>query len=162
MSSRCPEVAVSSGVVLYLAIVVMWLCVLVPMWLHRDRNTLAEAHKDTEYAYDERAIDEDSAETLAEPLPASSADPSVSPSSPSSLSSSLSSPPPLGDDVSPSGAEEAAPGARAASETGPRPRPSGPRRGSPRPAGPPPVGPRPSAAARNSAAGPRRWPSAGA
>jgi hypothetical protein len=34
-------VAVSS-VLLYLAIVVMWLCVLVPMWLRRDRTTLIE------------------------------------------------------------------------------------------------------------------------
>ncbi|MFF3445339.1 hypothetical protein [Streptosporangium sp. NPDC002721] len=72
----------SSGVVLYLAIVVMWLCVLVPMWLHRDRNTLAESHKDVEpYAYDERVIDEDSAETLTEPLPVSSADAPAPPSS---------------------------------------------------------------------------------
>ncbi|MEU7004438.1 hypothetical protein [Nonomuraea sp. NPDC046570] len=31
-----------SSVLLYLAIVVMWLCVLVPMWLRRDRNNLAE------------------------------------------------------------------------------------------------------------------------
>jgi hypothetical protein len=32
----------SGSVVLYLAIVVMWLCVLVPMWLRRDRSNLAE------------------------------------------------------------------------------------------------------------------------
>ncbi|MEV2267747.1 divisome protein SepX/GlpR [Nonomuraea africana] len=31
-----------SSVLLYLAIVVMWLCVLVPMWLRRDRSNLAE------------------------------------------------------------------------------------------------------------------------
>lgn len=31
-----------SPVFLYLAIVVMWLCVLVPMWLRRDKNNLAE------------------------------------------------------------------------------------------------------------------------
>ncbi|GAA3164947.1 hypothetical protein GCM10010466_64760 [Planomonospora alba] len=36
-----------SSVVLYLAIVVMWLCVLVPMWLRRDRTTtLVEAEAD--------------------------------------------------------------------------------------------------------------------
>lgn len=96
--------AVSSGVVLYLAIVVMWLCVLVPMWLHRDRNTLSENHKDIEpYAYDERAIDEDSAETLTEPLPVTSDD----------LPSSSS------EDGFPShGAEEASPGTQAESGTG--------------------------------------------
>ncbi|WP_436761057.1 divisome protein SepX/GlpR [Streptosporangium sp. V21-05] len=94
----------SSGVVLYLAIVVMWLCVLVPMWLHRDRNTLSESHKDIEpYAYDERAIDEDSAETLTEPLPVTSDD----------LSSSSSE-----EDLSSPGAEEGSPGTLAASETG--------------------------------------------
>ncbi|TDD31838.1 hypothetical protein E1286_44340 [Nonomuraea terrae] len=31
-----------SGVLLYLAIVVMWLCVLIPMWLRRDKTNLAE------------------------------------------------------------------------------------------------------------------------
>ncbi|WP_063780539.1 divisome protein SepX/GlpR [Nonomuraea sp. SBT364] len=31
-----------SGAFLYLAIVIMWLCVLVPMWLRRDKNNLAE------------------------------------------------------------------------------------------------------------------------
>ncbi|MGN9840580.1 divisome protein SepX/GlpR [Nonomuraea sp. H19] len=31
-----------SGVLLYLAIVVMWLCVLIPMWLRRDKSNLAE------------------------------------------------------------------------------------------------------------------------
>jgi hypothetical protein len=106
-------VAVSSGVVLYLAIVVMWLCVLVPMWLHRDRNTLTEDHKDAEpYSYDERVIDEDSAETLAEPLPV-----------PSAESSSSS---PLGDDEPSPGAEEASAGAQAEPETGieVQPRPS--------------------------------------
>ncbi|MEU4406426.1 hypothetical protein AB0F88_18045 [Streptosporangium sp. NPDC023963] len=107
----------SSGVVLYLAIVVMWLCVLVPMWLHRDRNTLAETHKDIEpYAYDERAIDEDSAETLTEPLPVSSAD---------LPESSLS---PEGDVPSP-GAEEASPGAQTASGTGGEAPPAPPQAG---------------------------------
>ncbi|WP_030923089.1 hypothetical protein [Streptosporangium amethystogenes] len=59
-----------SSVVLYLAIVIMWLCVLVPMWLRRDRNTLVETAKDPEsYAYDE-----DSTETLVEPPHASAAE----------------------------------------------------------------------------------------
>ena len=31
-----------SSAFLYLAIVVMWLCVLIPMWLRRDRHNLAE------------------------------------------------------------------------------------------------------------------------
>ncbi len=31
-----------SGAFLYLAIVVMWLCVLIPMWLRRDKTNLAE------------------------------------------------------------------------------------------------------------------------
>ncbi|NRQ38543.1 hypothetical protein HII36_42975 [Nonomuraea sp. NN258] len=31
-----------SGALLYLAIVIMWLCVLVPMWLRRDKTNLAE------------------------------------------------------------------------------------------------------------------------
>ncbi|MEV4531564.1 hypothetical protein [Streptosporangium sp. NPDC049304] len=120
----------SSGVVLYLAIVVMWLCVLVPMWLHRDRNTLVETHKDAEpYAYDERVIDEDSAETLAEPLPVPSADPSSPP--PSSLKE---------DDAASSGAEEvraaedAPAGAQAASEpaaSGAAATPVGPSTGKP-------------------------------
>ncbi|GGT00700.1 hypothetical protein GCM10010156_68500 [Planobispora rosea] len=34
----------SSSVFLYLAIVIMWLCVLVPMWLRRDRATFPEPH----------------------------------------------------------------------------------------------------------------------
>lgn len=128
----------SSGVVLYLAIVVMWLCVLVPMWLHRDRNA---THKDVEpYAYDERMIDEDSAETLTEPLPVTSADPSSSESSSSSSSSSESAsesssssslPPSRGDDVPSSGAEEgrdaeeAQAGAQTASEPGAEEMPAG-------------------------------------
>ncbi|GIH91653.1 hypothetical protein ACFFMN_29625 [Planobispora siamensis] len=37
-----------SSVVLYLAIVVMWLCVLVPMWLRRDRTTFVDAHDSAE------------------------------------------------------------------------------------------------------------------
>ncbi|MEU8205218.1 hypothetical protein [Streptosporangium sp. NPDC049046] len=120
----------SSGVVLYLAIVVMWLCVLVPMWLHRDRNTLPETHKDAEpYAYDERVIDEDSAETLAEPLPVPSAAPSSPP--PSSLE---------GDDAASSGAGEvrgageAPAGVQAASEpaaSGVAATPAGPSAGKP-------------------------------
>ncbi|GAT70288.1 hypothetical protein PS9374_05969 [Planomonospora sphaerica] len=43
-----------SSVLLYLAIVVMWLCVLVPMWLRRDRTTLVEVDERDEAtgAYD--------------------------------------------------------------------------------------------------------------
>jgi hypothetical protein len=41
---------VVSSVLLYLAIVVMWLCVLVPMWLRRDKTNLAElAELEEEY-----------------------------------------------------------------------------------------------------------------
>ncbi|GAA3442367.1 hypothetical protein [Planomonospora venezuelensis] len=44
-----------SSVVLYLAIVVMWLCVLVPMWLRRDRGTFDEFHDVAEpYVQDEQ------------------------------------------------------------------------------------------------------------
>ncbi|GAA3409178.1 divisome protein SepX/GlpR [Streptosporangium vulgare] len=109
----------SSGVVLYLAIVVMWLCVLVPMWLHRDRNTLSENPKDIEpYAYDERVIDEDSAETLTEPLPVTSGDLPASPLS-------------QGDDLPSPGAEEASPGAQTAPETGSEAPPARPQAGNP-------------------------------
>ncbi|WP_162795546.1 hypothetical protein, partial [Nonomuraea lactucae] len=38
-----------SSVLLYLAIVVMWLCVLVPMWLRRDKSNLAELAELEEY-----------------------------------------------------------------------------------------------------------------
>jgi hypothetical protein len=38
-----------SGALLYLAIVVMWLCVLVPMWLRRDKTNLAELVELEEY-----------------------------------------------------------------------------------------------------------------
>ncbi|MEU8379012.1 hypothetical protein [Streptosporangium sp. NPDC048865] len=117
----------SSGVVLYLAIVVMWLCVLVPMWLHRDRNTLVEPHKDVEpYAYDERVIDEDSAETLTEPLPVSSADLPASP--PSSQDFPGDSP---GGEVPPPGAEEVSPDAQEASEPENEAQPARPSAGRP-------------------------------
>ncbi|GAA3424644.1 hypothetical protein GCM10018953_18270 [Streptosporangium nondiastaticum] len=57
----------SGSVLLYLAIVVMWLCVLVPMWLRRDRP----AYTDTESGADADAdgvadVDAD-AVTVAEP-----------------------------------------------------------------------------------------------
>ncbi|MBB4917761.1 divisome protein SepX/GlpR [Streptosporangium saharense] len=54
-----------SSVLLYLAIVVMWLCVLVPMWLRRDRVTFTELTEDAEpYAQDEEEQpSEDSIET---------------------------------------------------------------------------------------------------
>ncbi|MFC7592535.1 hypothetical protein ACFQYP_59045 [Nonomuraea antimicrobica] len=38
-----------SSVLLYLAIVVMWLCVLIPMWLRRDKTNLAELAELEEY-----------------------------------------------------------------------------------------------------------------
>ncbi|MBG0826332.1 hypothetical protein HS041_00855 [Planomonospora sp. ID67723] len=44
-----------SSVVLYLAIVVMWLCVLVPMWLRRDRAAFDEPHNIVDpYGQDEQ------------------------------------------------------------------------------------------------------------
>ncbi|MFF4991891.1 hypothetical protein ACFY19_32245 [Streptosporangium saharense] len=54
-----------SSVLLYLAIVVMWLCVLVPMWLRRDRVTFTELTEDAEpYVQDEEEPpSEDSIET---------------------------------------------------------------------------------------------------
>ncbi|MFC7102219.1 hypothetical protein ACFQQB_18240 [Nonomuraea rubra] len=38
-----------SSVLLYLAIVVMWLCVLIPMWLRKDKANLAELAELEEY-----------------------------------------------------------------------------------------------------------------
>ncbi|WP_455566309.1 divisome protein SepX/GlpR [Nonomuraea fuscirosea] len=38
-----------SPVLLYMAIVVMWLCVLIPMWLRRDKTNLAELAELEEY-----------------------------------------------------------------------------------------------------------------
>ncbi|MFC3985564.1 divisome protein SepX/GlpR [Streptosporangium jomthongense] len=54
-----------SSVLLYLAIVVMWLCVLVPMWLRRDRAAFTELTEDAEpYVQDEEELpSEDSVET---------------------------------------------------------------------------------------------------
>lgn len=44
-----------SSALLYLAIVIMWLCVLVPMWLRRDRSTFDELDGGAEpYAQDEQ------------------------------------------------------------------------------------------------------------
>jgi hypothetical protein len=40
---------VVSSVLLYLAIVVMWLCVLIPMWLRKDKANLAELAELEEY-----------------------------------------------------------------------------------------------------------------
>ncbi|MGC5015078.1 hypothetical protein ACLQ2R_30315 [Streptosporangium sp. DT93] len=118
------------SVFLYLAIVVMWLCVLVPMWLRRDRNTYADPEKDASpYAYEEQGSDEDSTNTLAEPLPVSpstfAASSSSSPSSVSvsasfqaeSDSSSFAESGDPGDGASGPGARETSPDAAAASET---------------------------------------------
>jgi hypothetical protein len=64
-------VAVSGSVFLYLAIVVMWLCVLVPMWLRRDKTVMADAHDGAEpYGLDEQAVDEESAAAMADTLSA--------------------------------------------------------------------------------------------
>ncbi|WP_326645007.1 hypothetical protein OG884_11880 [Streptosporangium sp. NBC_01755] len=110
-----------SSVVLYLAIVIMWLCVLVPMWLRRDRNTLVETTKDPEsYAYDE-----DSAETLIEPPHASSPE-SPAESSPGVLSATETMPEfPPGDDAPPPVARETSTGAQTESETSPAQPPAG-------------------------------------
>ena len=64
----------SGSVFLYLAIVVMWLCVLVPMWLRRDKTVMAEARESAEpYVPDEEAVDDESAaamaDTLSTPMP---------------------------------------------------------------------------------------------
>jgi hypothetical protein len=62
-------VAVSGSVFLYLAIVVMWLCVLVPMWLRRDKTAMAEAQDSAEpYGLDEQAVDDESADAMADTL----------------------------------------------------------------------------------------------
>jgi hypothetical protein len=62
-------VAVSGSVFLYLAIVVMWLCVLVPMWLRRDKTVMAEARDSVEPDVpDEEAVDDESAAAMADTL----------------------------------------------------------------------------------------------
>ncbi|MEV4382212.1 hypothetical protein [Streptosporangium sp. NPDC049644] len=103
-----------SSVVLYLAIVIMWLCVLVPMWLRRDRNTLAETAKDPEsYAYDE-----DSTETLVEPPHASSPESSSGALSATGTMSEF----PAGDDASPAADRETPADAEASPARRPNPR----------------------------------------
>ncbi|GIH78311.1 hypothetical protein [Planobispora longispora] len=62
----------SSSVFLYLAIVIMWLCVLVPMWLRRDRATFPEPHELAEpYAQPDQPVEGDTLtgefEVTAEP-----------------------------------------------------------------------------------------------
>lgn len=53
-----------SSALLYLAIVVMWLCVLVPMWLRRDRPASVETYKDAEPPLqDEQPIEDEAADT---------------------------------------------------------------------------------------------------
>ncbi|WP_326825804.1 divisome protein SepX/GlpR [Streptosporangium sp. NBC_01756] len=59
-----------SSALLYLAIVVMWLCVLVPMWLRRDRPASVETYKDAEAPLqdeppieDEQPIEDEAADT---------------------------------------------------------------------------------------------------
>lgn len=51
-----------SPVFLYLAIVVMWLCVLVPMWLRRDKSNLAEIEEFYAAEYVEQEIEPDVSE----------------------------------------------------------------------------------------------------
>ncbi|MBF8193801.1 hypothetical protein ITP53_50615 [Nonomuraea sp. K274] len=66
-----------SSVLLYLAIVVMWLCVLIPMWLRKDKTNLAELAELEEHYTGEHALpdldnldpsdtDEDDGASLAE------------------------------------------------------------------------------------------------
>ncbi|GAA3133019.1 divisome protein SepX/GlpR [Streptosporangium carneum] len=90
-----------SSVLLYLAIVLMWLCVLVPMWLRRDRATFTELYESAEpYVHDEQSVtDEQDEQTVTEGIGAtpdaaspSSAVPSVTPSV--STSASVPVPPP--------------------------------------------------------------------
>ncbi|WP_406311902.1 hypothetical protein OHA77_24835 [Streptosporangium sp. NBC_01639] len=53
-----------SSALLYLAIVVMWLCVLVPMWLRRDRPASVETYNDAEPPLqDEQPIEDEAADT---------------------------------------------------------------------------------------------------
>ncbi|MBB2915494.1 hypothetical protein FHS43_006815 [Streptosporangium becharense] len=71
----------SGSVLLYLAIVVMWLCVLVPMWLRRDRNVFVEVHENTEpYANDEQSPDDESTQILPDPLSGAGSPADASPS----------------------------------------------------------------------------------
>ncbi|MFF5213338.1 hypothetical protein [Streptosporangium sp. NPDC000396] len=66
-----------SSVLLYVAIVVMWLCVLVPMWLRRDRTTLVEvveAYETAEpYAPDEQPVEDELPEAEPRTVPATDA-----------------------------------------------------------------------------------------
>ncbi|MFJ2028713.1 hypothetical protein [Streptosporangium sp. NPDC087985] len=71
-----------SSAFLYLAIVVMWLCVLVPMWLRRDRPTFAETSKGAEPSVqDEQQIEDEASDTRSDIVPGSSdpAEPELSP-----------------------------------------------------------------------------------
>lgn len=59
-----------SSALLYLAIVIMWLCVLVPMWLRRDRPTFAEPDKGAEpYVPDEQPIEDEASDTRSDLAP---------------------------------------------------------------------------------------------
>ncbi|WP_433245825.1 divisome protein SepX/GlpR [Streptosporangium sp. CA-135522] len=56
-----------SSAFLYLAIVIMWLCVLVPMWLRRDRSTFVETHKGAEsYVQDEQPVEDEASDTRSD------------------------------------------------------------------------------------------------
>ncbi|WP_336216961.1 divisome protein SepX/GlpR [Nonomuraea sp. LPB2021202275-12-8] len=56
-----------SGAFLYLAIVVMWLCVLIPMWLRRDKTNLAELAELEEHYTGEHQLPDLSRTSPAEP-----------------------------------------------------------------------------------------------
>jgi hypothetical protein len=59
-----------SSALLYLAIVIMWLCVLVPMWLRRDRPTFVETDKGAEpYVPDELPIEDEASDTRSDLTP---------------------------------------------------------------------------------------------
>jgi len=64
-----------SGALLYLAIVVMWLCVLVPMWLRRDKSNLAELAELEEHYTGEHQIPDLSTAPDEEPVETERVDP---------------------------------------------------------------------------------------
>lgn len=64
-----------SGALLYFAIVVMWLCVLVPMWLRRDKTNLAELAELEEQYTGEHQLPDLSASSSASSAPSSEEEP---------------------------------------------------------------------------------------
>lgn len=124
-----------SSVLLYLAIVLMWLCVLVPMWLRRDRATAVEFYEGAEpYAADEHPVEHEPGEeeTVFAPAPSparasSSGGASSAAPSPSVLPSPA--PPPSRVSGRLSSAAEAESGTDGAAEIRPRRAPAGRRPG---------------------------------